>query len=178
MSRAADIPERLLQPYDMLELVPRLAAMAKAGRERGVTVTAANNLGYFGPHETDLRGGHYVQGCGAGRYSLGIESNGDIKGCPSLASTPYVGGNVRPRSLQDLWDNTAELRFARDRTTDELWGHCKTCYYADVCRGGCSWTAHTLLGRRGSIPYCFHRADLQREQGIREGVERVEKGPG
>ncbi|MFT6818992.1 MAG: hypothetical protein ACJATT_002810, partial [Myxococcota bacterium] len=43
------MPERLLQPYDMLELVPRLAAMAKAGRERGVTVTAANNLGYFGP---------------------------------------------------------------------------------------------------------------------------------
>ncbi len=178
MGRAADMPERLLQPYDMLELVPRLAAMAKVGRERGVSVTAANNLGYFGPHETDLRGGHFFQGCVAGRYSLGIESNGDIKGCPSLPSAPYVSGNVRERSLKDLWDNTAELRFARDRTTDELWGHCKTCYYADVCRGGCSWTAHTLLGKRGNMPYCFHRADLLREKGIREVVERVEKGPG
>ena len=178
MGRAADHPERLLQPYDMLELVPRLAAMAEQGKKRGCAVVAANNLGYFGPYETTLRAGHVFQGCVAGRYSLGIESNGDIKGCPSLPSAPYVGGNVRERSLSDLWENTAELRFARDRTQDELWGHCKSCYYASVCKGGCSWTAHTLLGRRGNMPYCYHRADLLRDAGIREVVRRVEQGPG
>lgn len=178
MGRAADMAERLLQPYDLLELVPRVAAVARRARERGVAVTAANNLGYFGPYEAELRSGHFFQGCIAGRYGLGIESNGDIKGCPSLPSEPYIGGNVREASLADIWEHREELRFARDRTEDELWGHCKGCYYASVCRGGCSWTAHTLLGRRGNMPYCYHRADILRAKGIREVVRPAEAAPG
>jgi radical SAM protein with 4Fe4S-binding SPASM domain len=40
--------------------------------------------------------------CGAGRATLGIEANGDIKGCPSLPSSDYVGGNVRDHGLKDI----------------------------------------------------------------------------
>lgn len=178
MGRAADLPERLLQPYEMLELVPRLAAVAREAKKRGIAVMAANNLGYYGPYAKDLRNGHVFQGCVAGRHVLGIESNGDLKGCPSLPSAPYVGGNLKHTPLSTIWDQSAELRFARDRGTDELWGHCKSCYYAEVCRGGCSWTAHTLLGRRGNMPYCYHRADTLKQRGLRERVQRVETGPG
>lgn len=177
MGRAADREDWLLQPADLLDLVPRLAAIARAGKTEGFRVEAANNLGYFGPFEQDLRRAHW-QGCQAGRYVLGIESNGDVKGCPSLPSAPYVGGNLRERPLQEIWDQTAELRFSRDRTTDELWGFCKSCYYAETCRGGCSWTAHTLLGRRGNMPLCFHRADTLRGQGLQERLVKVEAAAG
>ena len=34
----------------------------------------------------------------------------------------------------------------------------ENCYYADVCLGGCTWTAHCTLGRPGNNPYCIHRA--------------------
>ena len=50
-----------------------------------------NNLGYFGPEEALLRspkpGGkdHWI-GCQAGKYVMGIESDGAVKGCPSLPS--------------------------------------------------------------------------------------------
>jgi len=176
MGRAADREEVLLQPWQMTELIPRLGKLAKRLRRRGLWIQVANNLGYFGPYEGMLRPAAW-QGCGAGIGVLGIESNGDIKGCPSLPSAPYVGGNIRDKSLEALWE-TQELRFARDRDASELWGHCASCYYAEHCRGGCSWTAHTLLGKRGNMPYCYHRAETLAAEGIRERIERVEAAPG
>lgn len=175
MGRAADRAEWLLQPFDMLDLVPRLAAVAERARP-GLVVQASNNLGYFGPFEHILRADHW-KGCAAGRHVLGIESNGDVKGCPSLPSAPYVGGNLREARLADIWE-TATLAFARERGTEELWGFCAGCYYADVCKGGCSWTAHTLLGRRGNMPYCHHRAETLAAAGKRERLVPVEAAPG
>jgi radical SAM protein with 4Fe4S-binding SPASM domain len=177
MGRAADRAEWLLQPADMLDLIPRLAAVAERAANLGCSVIAANNLGYFGPYESRLRAGGHFQGCAAGKYVLGIESNGDVKGCPSLPSAPYVGGNLRSAPLAEIWDRK-QLAFARDRGTSELWGHCKTCYYAEVCQGGCSWTSHTLLGRRGNMPFCWHRADQLRQRGIREVLVKAEAAPG
>ncbi len=177
MGRAADRPEWLLQPSDMLDLLPRLAAVAERARAADMTINAGNNLGYFGPYEHLIRLEHW-KGCAAGRHVLGIESNGDVKGCPSLPSAPYVGGNLRRQSLREIWEQSAELAFARERETEELWGYCARCYYAPDCKGGCSWTSHALLGRRGNMPYCHHRAmELQRE-GRRERLVRVEAAPG
>ena len=177
MGRAADRAEILLQPYQMREFIPRLGALAERLGPRGLQVQIANNLGYYGPWEHVLRPVPW-QGCAAGIGVLGIEANGDIKGCPSLPSAPYVGGNVRDRSLREIWEQAAELRFARERGTSELWGHCKDCYYAPVCRAGCSWTSHTLLGRRGNMPYCHHRAETLHARGIRERIVKVEEAPG
>ena len=175
MGRAADRPDWLLAPYQMLELIPRLAAIAQAHPH--CTVNAANNLGYFGPYEHLLRVAPWG-GCSAGTHVLGIESDGSVKGCPSLPSGPYVGGNVRTQRIMDIWEQSPQLRFARDRGTEELWGFCAGCYYAPVCKGGCSWTSHTLLGRRGNMPWCYHRAEQLAAQGIRERLEPVQQAPG
>ncbi|MCB9777621.1 MAG: radical SAM protein [Alphaproteobacteria bacterium] len=176
MGRAADRPELLLQPFEMLELIPRLAAVARRARARGCLVEAGNNLGYFGPHEHLLRREHW-RGCAAGKHVLGIEANGDVKACPSLPSAPYVGGNLRDDRLATIWDRRT-LGFARDDRTAELWGRCAGCYYAATCQGGCSWTSHVTLGRRGNMPWCFHRADMLRAEGRRERLVQVEAAPG
>ena len=102
---------------------------------------------------------------------LGIESNGDIKGCPSLPSAPYVGGNIREASLAEIWQSRSQLAFARDRSEEDLWGYCRGCYYASVCKGGCSWTSHTL-------PYCHHRALELKREGRRERLVREQAAPG
>ena len=177
MGRAADHEGWLLQPYDMLELLPKLAEIADHLRSKGVRLESANNLGYYGPFESKIRRALW-RGCQAGRYTMGIEADGSVKGCPSLPSAPYTGGNVRESSLRDLWDRSAEIRFSRDRDTSELWGYCKTCYYAEECRGGCAWTSHTLLGRRGNMPYCHHRAIELAAAGKRERLVKVEAAPG
>ena len=61
MGRAADHAEWLLQPWELLDLVPRLAAVAPGLATRGCRIVAGNNLGYFGLTLTvatsDLRSG-------------------------------------------------------------------------------------------------------------------------
>jgi MoaA/NifB/PqqE/SkfB family radical SAM enzyme len=91
MGRAADHPELLLQPYELLELMPLLAELYQEGIDRGFLMQPGNNIGYFGPYEHLWRGSgdervHWT-GCNAGQNSLGIEADGTIKGCPSLATT-------------------------------------------------------------------------------------------
>jgi radical SAM protein with 4Fe4S-binding SPASM domain len=116
--------------------------------------------------------------CGSGRSGLGIESDGTIKGCPSLNTSRWAGGNVREHRLIDIWERAAPLRYTRDRTEEDLWGYCRTCYYAPLCEAGCTWTSESLLGRPGNNPMCHHRAlELQRA-GKRERLVRVESAPG
>ena len=81
-------------------------------------------------------------------------------------------------TIEEIWDTTAALRFARDRGTEDLWGFCATCYYADVCRGGCTWTAHSLFDRAGNNPYCHYRVLELAKGGLRERVEKVADAPG
>jgi radical SAM protein with 4Fe4S-binding SPASM domain len=109
---------------------------------------------------------------------VGIEADGTIKGCPSLPTTDYSGGNIRDLTAEQIWSSTPELSFTRNRTVDDLWGYCRSCYYADVCRAGCSWTTHTLFGRPGNNPFCHHRALDLAAQGLRERIVRVEAPPG
>jgi radical SAM protein with 4Fe4S-binding SPASM domain len=181
MGRAADEPEVLLQPYDLLELQPLLGELATRALAKRVNLVAGNNIGYFGPHESALRGrtraGHPT-GCGAGRASMGIEADGTIKGCPSLATATWSGGNIRQTPLAEIWRRSTALRYTRDRTVKDLWGYCATCYYADTCRAGCTWTADVLFGRPGNNPYCHHRALEMDRVGKRERLVRVEAPPG
>jgi radical SAM protein with 4Fe4S-binding SPASM domain len=179
--RAADQPDVILQPYDLLELFPRLARLCERCEESGIKFLAGNNIGYFGPYDHVIRRtspcGHSWS-CAAGRSGLGIEANGDIKGCPSLPTRDWVGGNVREHSLEAIWERAAALRVNRDRSVADLWGHCRTCYYADECRGGCTWMSSSLFGRSGNNPYCHHRASELAARGVRERVIQRESAPG
>lgn len=182
MGRAADNLELLLQPYELLELMPLLADLYRDGADRGFLLLPGNNIGYFGPYESVWRGSGddriYWTSCNAGQNTIGIEADGAIKGCPSLPTSPYSGGNIRDLSFDQIWWQSDELNINRDRTSDGLWGFCGSCYYADVCKAGCTWTTHSLFGRSGNNPYCHHRALELSKQGLRERIVQIEKAPG
>ena len=180
MGNAADNADILLQPYELLDVYPMIVRVARRAYREGVQLQPGNNIGYYGPYERLLRGRGteeewtFWQGCAAGLSTLGIEADGAIKGCPSLPTTAYTGGNIRNYKLQDIIENTEELRFNLGAGTPEgtkhLWGFCKTCEFAELCRGGCSWTAHVFFDKRGNNPYCHHRALVHAEKGLRERV--------
>ncbi|MEM7552729.1 MAG: nif11-class peptide radical SAM maturase 3 [Cyanobacteria bacterium P01_A01_bin.84] len=178
MGNAADNHEILLQPYELLDLYPMIARVVKRANREGIDIQAGNNIGYYGPYERLLRGKGdawgFWQGCSAGLATLGIEANGAIKGCPSLPTSAYTGGNIREYSLRTIIEETEELRFnlggGTPQGTKHLWGFCKTCEFAELCRGGCSWTAHVFFDKRGNNPYCHHRALTQAKKGLRERV--------
>jgi len=173
LGRAADRANMVLQPWDLLDLLPRIAALKQRAYDDDILIMPGNNLGYFGPEEAVLRSLHrgdkdHWAGCQAGKFVMGIESDGAVKGCPSLQTAHYVGGNVREKPLQSLWKDSAAIGFTRNRGIDSLWGFCATCDFAEVCLGGCSFTAHSILGRPGNNPYCHYRARTLAKQGKRE----------
>lgn len=182
LGRAADRPELLLQPYDLLELLPRIDRLKQQAYRDGLLLMPGNNLGFFGPEEMRLRSqrlddGDTFGGCQAGRFVMGIESDGAIKGCPSLPTNGYVGGHVgEGRALKDIWEAAAPLAFTRGKV--ELWGRCRGCVFADVCRGGCNFTAHSFFGRPGNNPYCHFRALQLRREGLRERLVPKAAAPG
>lgn len=182
MGRAADEPSLWLEPYDMLELMPNLAELRGYCDQDEIALWPGDNIGYFGPFEDLLRGDRVPGGCsarcGGGVLAIGIESNGDIKGCSAMASEGFVAGNARRHSLRHLWDEAAELKLSRCFDMDRLWGFCASCYYASECHGGCIWTSNTILGRFGNNPYCHHRALEFLERGQRERMVRVREAPG
>ncbi|MDD1151763.1 GDL motif peptide-associated radical SAM/SPASM maturase [Pseudomonas sp. TNT2022 ID357] len=178
MGNAVDHPELLLQPYQLLEVMPLLARLYREGEERGLLMNVGNNIGYYGPYEHMWRGFGddrvHWSGCAAGQTVLALEADGTVKGCPSLATVGFSGGNVRSMSLHDIWHYSEGMHFGRLRSVDDLWGYCRTCYYNDVCRGGCTWTSHSLLGKPGNNPYCHYRTlDLQKK-GLRERIVKLE----
>lgn len=183
MGRAADRPDLLLQPYDLLELFPLLLWIRQNKLDPAdIALYLSNTIGYFSPYEPLLRdqgeGGGHWSSCGAGQWGLGLEADGKIKGCPSLPSNGFTGGYLGRDKLEEVVANAPELRVIRERTVDDLWGYCRGCYYADTCKGGCSWMATMLFKKTGNNPYCIHRALQFEQQGLRERVVRVERAPG
>ena len=85
-----------LQPYDLLELMPIVAATRLRADELGIRLWPGDNLGYFGTFEHLLRHdrsrtGH-SGGCGGGILAIGIEAHGDVKGCSAMGSEGFTGG--------------------------------------------------------------------------------------
>ena len=163
--------------------MPRIARLKERAWADGIVLTPGNNIGYFSRDEKLLRslapnGNDHWGGCQAGRYVMGIESNGAIKGCPSLPTRGYVGGNVRDAPLRQIWERAPELGFTRRRSVEDLWGFCRSCAFADVCYGGCNFTAHALFGRPGNNPYCHFRAKTLAADGVRERLVLREAAPG
>jgi radical SAM protein with 4Fe4S-binding SPASM domain len=146
----------------------------------GIRIWPGNNLGYFGPLEYAIRRsqqstGHY-RGCNAGTSTIGIESNGELKACPTLGGPTNLGGNVREHSLHDLWSRSPEITYYRRRGVEDLWGYCGECYYKETCMAGCTATGEPIMGRPGNNPFCHHRALEMDRMGVRERLEPVEAG--
>ena len=182
MGNAADQPDILLQPCELLDLFPMLARLKQRAEAEDVFIAPGNNVGYYGPFDRILRSEgdewHVWAGCQAGQHGLGLEADGTLKGCPSLPTQAYSGGNIRDRSIRDMILNAPALNINSDNSLDHLWGFCRSCEHADLCRGGCTWTAHVFFDRPGNNPYCHHRAVKMAEKGLRERVQLRRKAEG
>jgi radical SAM protein with 4Fe4S-binding SPASM domain len=169
----------VIDPKDLLWLVPELSALCRENTRQFFTV-AADDIGYYGKPEQLLRddGGElpFWIGCRAGCQVVGIESGGNVKGCLSLPSSMhgegrFVEGNLRDRPLAEIWNAPGAFAYNRAEASSRLTGFCGVCRYREFCRGGCTWTVycHAQAGGEGN-PFCFYhqavkhdRADLLTE---------------
>ena len=186
MGNATEFPEAIIQPFELLDVYPMLARVTNRALAEGMVVMPGNDIGFFGPYESLLRHSHHQigtawQGCCAGTAGLGIEANGNIKGCQSLPSSAYVGGNIRDSSLVEIMKRpelTLNMHGGTPKGIAHLWGHCQSCEWAELCRGGCMWTAHVFFDRPGNNPHCHSRALKLAKQGLRERVVMKRRAEG
>ena len=156
------------------------ATLKKRCDELGVRLWPGNNIGYFGPYESILRGHHYARprrlvrrGARDARHR-GQRRDQGLPVAPDRRRGP-AATSATPRS-RTSGSEAKPLRYTRDRTTRDLWGYCRTCYYAEECMSGCTWTSFVTLGKPGNNPYCHHRALEMARAGKRERVVQVEAG--
>jgi radical SAM protein with 4Fe4S-binding SPASM domain len=155
-------PDLMLKPRDMVRIARDVATLM---RERRLEIAVADSIGYFGPEEQTLRsflGLDAFNGCQAGITVVGIESNGDVKGCLSIlpgcgnGGEAFVEGNVRSRRLADIWRDPYAFSYNRRFEPADLGGFCASCEHAARCRGGCR---SKMVASGGGVenPYCVHR---------------------
>jgi radical SAM protein with 4Fe4S-binding SPASM domain len=145
-------------------------------------VYAGDDVGYYTENESLIRdinqlgvqGPGMWMGCFAGVLAVGIESNGNIKGCLSMPPM-FVEGNIRTRSFHDIWNDKKAFAYNRQPSPDNLKGACHDCDMNDFCRGGCkSMGAQSFASFE--YPYCLSQIKRRNTNGSKNRGS-VEQGP-
>ncbi len=95
--------------------------------------------------------GRSVKGINDGNGFVFISHHGDV--CPS-GFLPISGGNVREKSLVDIYRNSPLFREIRDYT--KLKGKCGWCDFRDLCGGSRSRSYGVTGDYMASEPYCAY----------------------
>jgi len=132
-------------------------------KDTRINFDVGENIGYYGCKGQELWSDRRYLGCFAGTRVLGIESNGDIKGCLSMPEE-FVEGNIRDSSLTEIWNNPDGFAYNRKFNRDSAEGACHDCKYLPLCRGGCTVTSFSATGCRANNPYCIYQ--VEKSQGI------------
>jgi radical SAM protein with 4Fe4S-binding SPASM domain len=145
-------------------------------KRKGLRVDVSDSIGYYGPNEALLRSSavrnrvrRTFGGCSAGLRVLGIESNGNVKGCLSIMAgyneegCQFVEGNLRRESLADIWNRQSAFAYNRQFEVDQLSGFCRECRHAATCRGGC-YGKRVAFGDPSDNPLCLYRVLCETSQ--------------
>ncbi|MHA2353232.1 MAG: radical SAM protein, partial [Candidatus Thorarchaeota archaeon] len=100
----------------------------------------------------------FIGGCGAGRFYVAIEPNGDLYPCVFFPHIPEVRiGNILKDNFHDLWTSSDILSDLRNK--DLLKGACRSCEDRNVC-GGCRARAQGYFNDYlGPDPGCINNRD-------------------
>lgn len=136
-------------------------------RQAPFQLGVADNIGYFTPEEGSIRGNMsgdaFFPGCSAGLTSIGIDSAGNVRGCESMYDERFNEGNLREKTLREIWENPDGFAYNRQFVPELLTGACAVCEYGRYCAGGCrsyNWFVH---GKLHESPFCA-RATLLKQK--------------
>jgi radical SAM protein with 4Fe4S-binding SPASM domain len=100
----------------------------------------------------------FIGGCGAGRFYVALEPNGDIYPCVFFPHTEAMRvGNIVRDDFRTLWRQSGLLQNLRNK--DHLKGACGECEKRYVC-GGCRARALSYFGDElAPDPGCIRNQD-------------------
>lgn len=101
---------------------------------------------FFNPEYTNpliMQLAEFIGGCGAGRFYMSIEPNGDIYPCVFFPHKEEVKlGNLTQDDFEDIWVNNNLLKILRNK--EIMSGHCGDCNSRNIC-GGCRARAYNYF---------------------------------
>jgi radical SAM protein with 4Fe4S-binding SPASM domain len=105
----------------------------------------------FGPLPPDYE----YHECLAGLDMLYVTARGDVTPCTALVDPAFRVGNLRERSMREIWDDPEMTRVACHRP-DSIEGRCADCTQRAVCHGGCRGIAYAATGSlNAEMPGCL-----------------------
>jgi len=140
------------------ELLRFVAATRNQGLFTRTRVAAGDCMGYRSSLDADLRPEPW-QGCQAGLQVMGLQSNGNVKGCLSIIDDRFIEGNAVTEGLAKIWNKTDGFAYTRSFSQAQLGGACADCPEGGICRGGCNSNAIAVHGQPGYAPYCYRTFD-------------------
>jgi radical SAM protein with 4Fe4S-binding SPASM domain len=153
--RLREIAESYLIFPGQLEDIYRF--IRRTQQTRKLELDVADDIGFFGPEEVEVRSSHgkarFFAGCQAGFRALSISSDGAVRGCPSLE---LEVGNIRETPLAEIWADEKRFWF-NHWDPSKLEGHCRRCAYQKLCRGGCKSLALSTTGTIHRNIYCLNQ---------------------
>jgi radical SAM protein with 4Fe4S-binding SPASM domain len=150
--RSQDATELHLSDADYVRLGAFFRDSQPRAKDNGFSIVPADSLGYF--TDLDLIEPPW-RGCPAGLYSVGITSDGKVKGCLTFPDD-LVEGDLRQNDLWDIWFREDAFAYTRQFSMDQMGPLCQDCDMAEQCRGGCSSMSHLCGGRFHNDPYCYY----------------------
>ena len=121
-----------------------IAINVKKYSYKRLPVIGAHCFGHFSRFIPNLGLNPWV-GCQAGMSVLGIQSDGDIKGCLTLPDE-FIEGNIRTQNLKTIIE---KIRLKQIQVK----GNCADCDVVNSCRGGCLGTSYAI--KEFDEPYCL-----------------------
>ena len=159
MGNVQENPELRLDVEKFYQLAKYIAELRL---KKQIVIRTCHNVGWYTSFEPLLRDTPFT-GCIAGRYAVGIESQGNVRGCLSIMADPEtnVEGNLKERSLIDIWNDSNAFKAFRNRTVEGLTGFCALCKYNELCRGGCSSVAYSIARTFTENPWCLRKYEVE-----------------
>jgi len=143
MGRAEDLKNTMLDKDEIRQVLDFILAKQTGS----LKIYPADDLGYY------YQNSFCFGGCQAGISVIGIEANGMVKPCLSMQKdTRFDGGNIRERSLLDIWQDPAFALINRQER--HFKGQCASCQHLKKCRGGCVGTA-LAFDALTEYPFCI-----------------------
>ena len=122
------------------------------------SIGIADTIGYYTQQEGYLRGNlsgnAKFRGCRAGLSSIGITSSSDVRGCESMYDPVFNEGNLREKTLREIWESPIAFPYNRQFSPDKLTGACSRCEYGKYCAGGCRSYNYFVHGKPYEAPQC------------------------
>ncbi len=159
-------PKKLLlseEEYYALGLF--IYSMQKKYKREEFSIVGVHNFGFFSRAIPNLSNYPEWNGCYAGKTVLGIQSNGNVKGCLALSDN-FIEGNIRNRKIQDIWNDPNSFSYNRNFEVENLGENCQNCKYGKKCKGGCLTRSSSITGIPHNDPNCYYRIEKNIENFI------------